>query len=365
MVNLHKFLYKKKMYQEPKLTFLFTFVVMKLLRFLLFPFAILYDAVTSIRNLLFDKGILVSTRFNIPVICVGNLSVGGTGKTPQIEYLINLLSDSMKVAVLSRGYRRKTNGFILVDGRHNANDVGDEPLQYFRKFSNIYIAVNENRVEGINKLLQLENPPEIVLLDDGFQHRKVKASYNILLTKFNDLFTDDFLLPTGNLRESRRGVKRANTIIVSKCPINLSKKERKEITIKIKPQKHQKIFFTTILYAKKLKGNQQITIDDLLDYKVLLVTGIANSKPLVDYFNDNNINFVHLNFPDHHHFTTLDVNQINVNFKQIVSKKIIITTEKDYVKLSKIIKDISYLEINTSFLDNKKEVFDKQLKDSF
>ncbi len=326
---------------------------MKLLRFLLFPFAILYDGITSIRNFLFDKGILKSTKFDIPIVCVGNLSVGGTGKTPQIEYLIRLLKDKKRVAVLSRGYKRKTKGFILVDKNHAVNDVGDEPLQYVTKFNDIYVAVDENRAEGIKALLKLENPPEIILLDDAFQHRKVKASYNILLTKYNDLFTDDYVLPTGNLRESRRGARRANTIIVTKCPENLSKKNQEKIIDKIHPNPNQNIFFTTIFYADKLKGSQQIKVDDLIDYEVLLITGIANPTPLLTFFNDKKINVKHIKYPDHHHFSDADIRKIKSDFKNISSsKKTLVTTEKDYMRLSDKIENISFLEIKTVFLND-------------
>lgn len=192
---------------------------MKLLRFLLFPFAVLYDIITRVRNWFFNLGILKSTSFNIPVIAVGNLSVGGTGKSPQIEYLIRLLKDDYNIAVLSRGYKRKTEGFQIVNDAHTAEDVGDEPLQFYKKFKTaITVAVDADRTNGIQQLLQRNNPPKIVLLDDAYQHRKVTASSYILLTKYNDLFVDDFLLPTGNLRESRRGAKRAKVIVVTKCP---------------------------------------------------------------------------------------------------------------------------------------------------
>ena len=205
---------------------------MKVLRFILFPFAILYDFVTRIRNFFFNTGIFHQTSFKTPVIVVGNLSVGGTGKTPQIEYLIRLLKNNFKTAVLSRGYKRKTKGFVLLNENHLAIDVGDEPLQYFQKFKNIDVAVCANRVKGITNLIK-SNTPEVILLDDAFQHRKVKGSFYILLTKFDDLFMDDFLLPMGGLRESREGAKRADVILVSKCPENLTKESQKLIKQKL------------------------------------------------------------------------------------------------------------------------------------
>ena len=176
---------------------------MKAIRYLLFPFAVLYNGVTRIRNTMYDWGLLSSQKFDIPIIAVGNLSVGGTGKTPQIEYLIRLLK-SKSVAILSRGYKRKTSGFILVNDRHTSENVGDEPLQYHKKFSNISVAVDADRAHGIQELRRRINP-EVILLDDAFQHRKVKAGLYILLTKYDDLFSTDFLLPTGNLREGKVG----------------------------------------------------------------------------------------------------------------------------------------------------------------
>src|SRR6187402_1934602 len=193
---------------------------MNFLRKILFPFAILYGFITSIRNFLFDKGILKAYSFDLPVIAVGNLSVGGTGKTPQIEYLIRLLSDKYKVATLSRGYKRQSEGFVLASPASDALQLGDEPFQFYKKFRNIQVAVDANRKNGIEQLLSDSNSPEIILLDDAFQHRKVKAGFYILLTSYGDLFCNDYMLPTGNLRESRSGAQRANIVIVTKCPQN-------------------------------------------------------------------------------------------------------------------------------------------------
>ena len=195
---------------------------MNLLRKILFPFSILYGFITSIRNFLFDIGVLKSYSFDLPIIAVGNLSVGGTGKTPQIEYLIRLLSDKYKVATLSRGYKRQSEGFILANEISDAKQLGDEPFQFYQKFKNIQVAVDANRKNGIEQLLSNSDAPEIILLDDAFQHRKVKAGFYIMLTSYGDLYANDFMLPTGNLRESRSGAQRANIIIVTKCPSSLS-----------------------------------------------------------------------------------------------------------------------------------------------
>lgn len=327
---------------------------MRLLRFILFPFAILYNLVTMLRNKLFDIGVLKTTSFNIPVIAVGNLNVGGTGKTPQIEYLIRLLQDTYNIAVLSRGYKRKTKGFQIINKKHTAIDVGDEPLQFFKKFKNIRVAVDADRTNGIQQLLKAQSPPEVVLLDDAFQHRKVTAGFYVLLTKYDDLYSDDFLLPTGNLRESRIGAKRANVIIVTKCPKDLSQFEQQKIVKSLKVKLNQKVFFTAIAYNTVLKGKAGLTIDNLKEKEVLLVTGIANPNPLLNYLSAENISYTHLKYPDHHHFLRNDIAKINTVFNDISSdEKIIVTTEKDYVRLAPVISDIYYIEIKSIFLNNE------------
>ncbi|WP_440121177.1 tetraacyldisaccharide 4'-kinase [Tenacibaculum sp. Ill] len=330
---------------------------MKLLRFLLFPFAVLYDAITRIRNWFFNVGILKSTSFDIPVIAVGNLSVGGTGKSPQIEYLIRLLKDDYKIAVLSRGYKRKTEGFQLVNDTHTAEDVGDEPLQFYKKFKkDIIVAVDADRTNGIQQLLQNDNPPQVVLLDDAYQHRKVTASSYILLTKYNDLYVDDFLLPTGNLRESRRGAKRASVVVVTKCPENLSKSEQGKIVRKINPKAYQKVFFTTIAYDENIKGtDDELAIADLQHKEILLITGIANPTPLLNFLKEKKVGFKHLNFPDHHNFTHQDIENIKKSFEGLPSQqKIILTTEKDYMRLEGKIDQLNYISIKSKFLSEEK-----------
>lgn len=329
---------------------------MKLARFLLYPFAVLYDLITSIRNLFFDIGIFKQTSFNVPVIIVGNLSVGGTGKTPQIEYLIRLLNHTYKIAVLSRGYKRKTKGHVLLNESHSAEDVGDEPLQYFKKFNSINVAVNENRVEGVQKLLS-EKEQDVILLDDAFQHRKIKGSFYILLTKFNDLFVEDFLLPSGNLRESRAGAKRADVILVTKCPQYLDKNKQEIIQNKL--SKYNKpVFFTSISYADKTAGNKSILINELKNYQVLLITGIANPNPLLSFLDEKEVSFKHLKFSDHHHFSETEINGIQNEYDAInTDRKLILTTEKDYTRLSGKLKELCFLEIETVFLEEFKLQF--------
>lgn len=325
---------------------------MKAIRFLLFPFALLYDLITSLRNLFYDKGIFKSTAFDLPVIAVGNLNVGGTGKSPQIEYLIRLLQDQYKVAVLSRGYKRKTEGFVLIDSNHSAADVGDEPLQFFKKFSKIAVAVDAKRVNGIQQL-QTNVNPDVILLDDAFQHRKVKAGFYVLLTKYGDLYTNDFILPTGYLRESRRGAKRANVIVVTKCPQDLSEAEKQQIQQKLKANKDQSVFFSTISYYPQTKGSQQVTLENLKNFEIVLVTGIANPNPLLSFLDRQQCKVQHLKYPDHHNFSDQEIQKIQQTYEAIESSnKILLTTEKDYMRLSDKIDDLSYIEIEAQFLSD-------------
>ena len=292
---------------------------------------------------------------------MGNLSVGGTGKTPQIEYLIRLLKDQFKTAVLSRGYKRKKEGYVLLNDTHYAEDVGDEPLQYFKKFKNIDVVVDANRVAGITTLIA-DKSPNVILLDDAYQHRKVKGSFYVLLTKYDDLFTDDFLLPTGNLRESRRGAKRADVILVTKCPNSLSKISRVKIEKKLKKY-NKKVFFTSISYDEKTSGNHTVLVDYLKNYEVLLITGIANPTPLLSFLKEKKVNFEHLNFPDHHHFSDKEIEIIEKKYDSLKSsKKMILTTEKDYVRLESRIKKISFLSIKTTFLHQQEEEFNSIIK---
>lgn len=330
---------------------------MKLLRKILFPFSILYGWITGIRNILFDKGILKSYSFDIPIIAVGNLSVGGTGKTPQIEYLIRLLSDKYKVATLSRGYKRKSEGFILADATSNAEILGDEPYQFYKKFPEIQVAVDANRKNGIEQLLSQSQKPEVILLDDAFQHRKVKAGFYILLTSYGDLFCDDFMLPTGNLRESRSGAERANLIIVTKCPKALSDEEQNNIRNKIGLDKD--IFFTYVDYDEKVYSDEnRKDVSDLKNVEKLLVAGIAKPDPFFNYLQGKNDKTI--SFPDHHDFSDADLLEI----KNKANKNLIITTEKDFVRLNgKLPKEqLFYLPIRSSFLNNAK-VFDTEILD--
>lgn len=329
---------------------------MKLIRKITFPFVPIYYMVTSLRNTLYDLGIKKSVAYSFPVICVGNLSVGGTGKTPMVEYLINLLKHDYKLATLSRGYKRKTKGFQLANETSSANTLGDEPFQFYNKFKNdVLVAVDSDRNNGIKKLRSLENKPEVILLDDAFQHRKVKAGFNILLTAYGNIYTEDFVLPTGNLREPKNGAKRANIIMVTKCPKNLSESDRKSIIDKLYVKEYQYVFFSFINYDESVFSFEKaIKLNDLKHFT--LVTGIANANSLVQFLKEKQFEFEHLNFNDHHDFSETDI-------KELETKELIITTEKDFMRLKQFASlksKLFYLPIAIG-LDNEPE-FNKLIK---
>ncbi|WP_317128544.1 tetraacyldisaccharide 4'-kinase [Tamlana fucoidanivorans] len=289
------------------------------------PFVPIYFLVTWLRNTLYDFGWKPSKSYSVPVVCVGNLSVGGTGKTPMIEYLIRLLKHEYKIATLSRGYKRKTKGFQLADETCTVASIGDEPFQFYNKFkSDVLVAVDANRQNGIEQLQ--EHDPDVILLDDAFQHRKVKAGLNILLTTYNAPYFKDILLPTGNLREPRSGAKRAQIIVVTKCPHDLNTLEKKRIIEQIKPEAHQAVFFSSIAYAEQICSvSESMALHDLKS-GFTLVTGIANPTSLIEFLKAKQFNFDHLNFQDHHEFSEVDI----VLLEQ---KEMILTTEKDFMRL--------------------------------
>lgn len=312
------------------------FVKMKLLRYLFFPIVPIYHFVTWLRNRLYDWGWKSSISYETPVICVGNLSVGGTGKTPTIEYLIRFLSQNYKVATLSRGYKRESAGFIIADETATAKSIGDEPFQFYTKFKDVIVAVDVDRRHGISELIK-QMQPDIILLDDAFQHRKVKAGFNILLTAYDNLYIDDFVLPTGNLREPKSGAKRANIIMVTKCPQTITASEKSSITKRIKPLPNQIVLFSSIMYSERiLNETTRMSLSDLEAETFTLVTGIANPKPLEDYLENKGLKFEHLKFKDHHSFTEDDILKLK-------NKNLILTTEKDYVRLLPYFKDNSSL----------------------
>jgi len=322
----------------------------------LYPFSLIYGPITSLRNWAFDRDILKSKEFSLPIIAVGNLNVGGTGKSPQIEYLIRLLQTTYSIAVLSRGYGRKTRGFLIAGKGADADQLGDEPMQFYRKFRNLCVAVDENRVHGIEQIQSANPDIELILLDDAFQHRYVQAGLYILLTAFDDLYVNDLLLPAGNLRESKHGAKRANIVVVTKCPRNLSKEKRSLIREKLNLADHQELFFTSIEYQELILGNQdEILISDLSGFEVLLVTGIANAKPLEEFLNQNDITFDHIKKSDHQKLSKKEVGAISRRFDDIAGdKKLILTTEKDYVRnFLDVALPVYYLPIVTDFVEGE------------
>jgi len=330
---------------------------MKLIRNISFPFVPVYYAITSLRNRLYDLGIKKSTSYSFPVICVGNLSVGGTGKTPMIEYLIDLLKDDCKVATLSRGYKRRTKGFQLANEFSTAESIGDEPFQFYNKFRNdILVAVDADRAHGIKQLKQLDNAPKVILLDDAFQHRKVKAGLNILLTTHSNPYFSDYVLPTGNLREPRSGAKRADIIVVTKCPDNFSSEAQSDFLKKIAPEAHQQVFFSSINYSNAIISSEsKKSLDAVTNFT--LVTGIANANPLVEFLNKKGLQFEHLNFKDHYEFTQQDILVLE-------KKELIITTEKDFMRLKQheTLKDkLFYLPITVTI--SNAPILNKLIKD--
>ena len=321
---------------------------MQFLRNIAFPFSLIYALVVYIRNFLYDHGVLSSKEYKTPTICVGNLSIGGTGKTPMIELLIEMLQ-SQKIAVLSRGYRRKTRGFLMVSAESNAEQVGDEPLQIYSKYPGVYVAVDEDRQRGISTLEE-KIIPDLILLDDAFQHRKVRAKFSILLSSYEQLYMDDWYLPTGNLRDSKLQARRADVIVVTKCPTDISDTEKSRIINKINPKPAQEVLFSQLCYNDKIQGfNAGIHLSELKNKEITLVTGIANPKPLLKYLKGIGLKFEHLAFNDHHFFTEKEIEMLN-------SKSFVLTTEKDYMRSKDLINALSYIEVRHKFLGNGHEV---------
>lgn len=328
---------------------------MQLLRNLLFPFSLLYALIVRLRNFFYDKGILSSKSFDIPVICIGNLSVGGTGKTPMTEFLIQLLRPHYKLAVLSRGYKRKSSGFVMADINSTVQELGDEPFQMYQKFQDITLAVDADRKEGIQILTDTVKP-ELIVLDDAYQHRKVKPAFSLLLTSYDELFVDDWYLPTGNLRDSKSAAKRANLIVVTKCSPNLTLEEQAKITKKLSPRSNQKVLFSYLQYDNHVySDSNHLEVDTLKGKALTLVTGIANPAPLVRHLKSLGLTFEHLEFKDHHFFTDREINVLG-------KKELIITTEKDYVRLGAKISNLYYLPVRHRFINDGKEVLLESIK---
>ena len=321
-------------------------------RKILFPFSIVYYLVTLIRNFCFDVGVLKSKSYNFPIVVVGNLNVGGTGKSPMVEYLIKMLKTKYTTSTLSRGYKRKSKGFVLSDMNSTADDIGDEPLQFKTKFPDINVAVDADRQNGIELLQQLTPRSQVVILDDAFQHRKVHAGFYILLTKYDDLFCNDFLLPTGNLREPRSGYKRADVILVTKCPDDLSDENKNKIINAIKPVNSQEVFFTSISYSKVFViETESKSVGDFYNSDVTVVTGIANPKPFILHLESTGLSFTHKSFKDHHNFSKEEL-------KELSKKNVILTTEKDYMRLKDQLSNVFYMPIEVNFIEHEQKFQD-------
>jgi tetraacyldisaccharide 4'-kinase len=327
---------------------------MVFLRKLLFPLGGIYWLVTLIRNWLYDLGIFTSKSYDLPIIVIGNLSAGGTGKTPQTEYIIRLLKDTYKIAVLSRGYKRSTKGFVLATANVSAAELGDESYQIHTKYKDISVAVCEDRQTGIENLISNTNP-DLILLDDAFQHRKVKAGFYILLTAYDDLFSDDYILPYGNLRESAIGKKRANIIVVTKCPNTITEKNKDEVKLKLNVS--VPVFFTSIDYDVNVySSSNSIEVSEIKTKEKVILCGIAKPKYFIDSLNSGN-DKVKI-YSDHHNFSEVEISELN----ELLKDKIIVTTEKDIMRLNGKINssNLYCLPIQTKFI-SEKEKFDSIL----
>lgn len=315
---------------------MFSSLFLKSFRILLFPFALMYWLCIAVRNFLYDRKILRSTSFGLPLVCVGNLSVGGTGKSPMVEYLVGLLKDEYNVATLSRGYKRRTKGYALAGDDSTALEIGDEPMQFHLKFPDLPVAVGEERLVAIPQLLHDRPATEVIILDDAFQHRAIQAGMNILLTEQQNLFTRDFYLPTGDLRDLKSSYRRAQVIVVTKCRPGLTEEEGRAIRDELRLQPGQALYFTCIEYGRPYhfsSGKEQALHERS---EVLLVTGIANPRPLKKMLEEGHNGYTMLQYPDHHIFTIDDWKEIRHKFGEIrTTDKLILTTEKDAVRLLK------------------------------
>jgi tetraacyldisaccharide 4'-kinase len=340
---------------------------MFVIRVLLFPFSVLYGLIIFVRNYLYQTKIYGSINYDFPIICVGNLSTGGTGKTPQVEYLIKLLqANNYLPATLSRGYKRKSVGFVLADETSTADLIGDEPLQYFKKFKNIFVAVAENRILGIAELLATSHSIDAVILDDAYQHRAVNAGFNVLLTRYDTLFTEDYLLPMGLLREFRSGANRADAIVVTKIPTSFTIENGNRIALAIKKYSDAPIFFSFINYGNPFSffNNKQINSN----LETVLLTGIADHTLLLEQCKLNGKKVIPVSFSDHHRFEITDLEMMHravVNEGKTWNDFNLITTEKDAMRLlpfkfwfdeKKI--NLFVMPIVVDFIDDSKTEFD-------
>jgi len=341
-----------------------------LLRILLWPFSLIYGGVTWLRNTLYDTKVFKQTTFDTTkTICVGNLCAGGAGKTPHTEYVLKLLEKEFSMATLSRGYKRKTSGFFVVETNTSADQCGDEPLQIKQKFPTAFVAVDENRVKGVKKILS-QKSVDVVILDDAFQHRKIKCGLNILLTEYDNLFCNDELLPAGRLRESKKGYLRADIVIVTKTPEYATPIDLKGVMKEVNTRPYQNLFFSYLKYGHPYNlFDKKETINipmHLFNCSVLLVTGIANPKPILTYVKEYAEGVVHKAFNDHHHFSIQDITEIKDAYNQLENEnKIIITTEKDATRLISFVDELKEVSIFVLPVEidfkTKREEFNNQI----
>jgi tetraacyldisaccharide 4'-kinase len=334
---------------------------------LLYPVSLIYGAVTGIRNFLYDKNLLKTVEFSLPVICVGNITMGGTGKTPHTEYIAHLLGSRFRVAVLSRGYKRKSEGFRFVEINSTAAESGDEPLQIKRKLPSVIVAVDSNRINGINRILRDKPGTEVIILDDGFQHRRIRPGFSIVLSDFRKLFLHDHLLPYGSLRESWPNIRRADLLLVTKTPAD-SDVERKTIAGELAGEGIGNIFFTSIGYLDPVPVFTEYPdqgVNSFPGAEAVVVTGIANPEPFIGYLKGILSDIVHLSFPDHHDFSEKDINAITLAWHELKpAARYLITTEKDAVRLrefSNIEEEIRrasfFVPVSIGFPDGNQEDF--------
>ena len=340
---------------------------------LLYPPSIVYGFITGIRNFLYNNNVLPSEEFSLPVICVGNIAVGGTGKTPHTEYLIELLKEKYKIATLSRGYKRATRDFKIASSASPVSDIGDEPLQIFRKFPEIMVTVDRNRVNGVKNILQLKPETDVIILDDGFQHRRITPGFSILLTAFENLISTDHMMPYGSLREDKNNIRRADVILITKSPENITPIERRLIVKQIDKAPYQSLYFTSLTYKdpvpvfeNSLNAGAIPVLSGCKGCKIVLVTGIANPSPFKEHLQNIFGEVVHLSFSDHHNFKETDIRKISDTFEDLQSQeKYIITTEKDAVRIREFTNiadslksSLYYFPVGIKFLNNDKNEFD-------
>ncbi len=343
----------------------------KFLTIILYPFSLLYGAVTGARNLMFEWGLLPVAEFRLPVISVGNITVGGTGKTPHVEYLVELLNDEYRLATLSRGYKRKTRHFMIADATSSASEVGDEPRQLRQKYPDLTVAVDRNRAHGIRTLLKLKEPVEVILLDDAFQHRYVQAGKSILLIDYNRPITDDYLLPAGRLREPAAARKRADIILITKSPRRLKPIEMRNMATKLGLGFNQHLYFTSIEYGRirPVFEISEVRDEDYFKKKkvpVLLLTGIANPRPLRTFARRISTQLHEVRFPDHHYFSKKDIDRLSTGLTAINDPgTLILTTEKDAMRLQEaelpesLKNNIYYVPIRVVFLNDDQDEFNQ------